>query len=84
MARGYRDLFLDMCGPGRSGPDFRRGAAQLGWLERELVESGSRGETAVVFMHTYREDLRQGDEGAALARLFAENAVALAGMSGQR
>ncbi len=69
-AKGHRCLFLDVVSAGTGGPDFRLGRAQLGWAERELEAAAANGERAVVFMHTYPADLREGAErlGALLGR----------------
>ena len=69
-ARGHRCLFLDVVSAGSGGPDFRLGEAQLAWAERELEEAETAGQDAVIFMHTYPADLREGAErlGALLAR----------------
>ena len=68
--KGHRCLFLDVVSAGTGGPDFRLGADQLAWAERELEGAAAAGEAAVVFMHTYPADLRAGAErlGALLAR----------------
>ncbi len=67
---GHRCLFLDVVSAGTGGPDFRLGEDQLAWAERELEAAEAAGEGAVVFMHTYPADLREGGErlGALLAR----------------
>ncbi len=69
-AQGHRCLFLDVVSTGTGGPDFRLGKDQLAWAERELEEAEAAGEDAVVFMHTYPADLREGAErlGALLVR----------------
>ncbi len=66
----HRCLFLDVVSAGTGGPDFRLGPDQLAWAERELGEAHSAGERAVIFMHTYPADLREGAErlGALLAQ----------------
>ncbi len=83
---GRRCLFLDVVSAGTGGPDFRLGEDQLAWAERELEAAeaagpdgrsasgpdgrSASGQGAVVFMHTYPADLREGGErlGALLAR----------------
>lgn len=67
--KGHRCLFLDVVSAGTGGPDFRLGEAQLAWAERELEAAHSAAEPAMVFMHTYPADLREGKErlGALLA-----------------
>ncbi len=67
---GHRCLFLDVVSAGTGGPDFRLGEDQLAWAERELKAAEAAGQGAVVFMHTYPADLREGGErlGALLAR----------------
>jgi len=78
--RGQRCLFIDVCGPGRGGPDFRLGADQLAWIEAELAAAGQRRETSLVFMHTYPADLKGDGETEALNRLIAAHDVALVDM----
>ena len=67
---GHRCLFLDVVSAGAGGPDFRLGEAQLAWAEREIDRAAAAGQDAVIFMHTYPADLREGAErvGALLAR----------------
>ena len=60
--QGHRCLFLDVVSGGTGGPDFRLGEAQLVWTECELAEAQAAGQAAVVFMHTYPADLREGAE----------------------
>ncbi|MGI4952510.1 MAG: metallophosphoesterase family protein [Janthinobacterium lividum] len=60
--RGHRCLFLDVVSAGTGGPDFRLGHDQLSWLEAEVEAAAAAGEDAVVFMHTYPADLREGSE----------------------
>jgi len=68
--KGYRCLFLDVVSAGTGGSDFRLGDDQLVWAERELEAAQAAGQAAVVFMHTYPADLREGKErlGGLLAR----------------
>jgi 3',5'-cyclic-AMP phosphodiesterase len=70
IVRGRRCLFLDVVSAGSGGPDFRLGEAQLAWAERELEQADAAGQDAVVFMHTYPADLKEGAErlGALLAK----------------
>lgn len=75
---GHRCLFLDVVSAGTGGPDFRLGGDQIAWAERELEAAKAAGpdgrfasgQGAVIFMHTYPADLREGGErlGALLAR----------------
>lgn len=67
---GHRCLFLDAVSAGTGGPDFRLGHDQLAWLEAELDAAEAAGQGAVLFMHTYPADLREGAErlGALLGR----------------
>ena len=78
-ARGVRCLFLDVCGPGAGGPDFRLGAAQLAWLGAELAQVPAGTEVAL-FMHTYPADLVEAAERAQLMALLAQHRVALVDM----
>ena len=68
--QGYRCLFLDVVSAGAGGPDFRLGPDQLAWAEGQVEAARAHGQTAVVFMHAYPADLRQGADrlGALLAR----------------
>lgn len=74
---GVRCLFLDMCGPGSGGPDFRLGAEQLQWLERELQEATRQQRQCAVFMHSYPADLQGDGEAERVARLLHEGPVRL-------
>ena len=58
----HRCLFLDVVSAGAGGPDFRLGEEQIAWVGRELEQAAANGEDAVVFMHTYPADLREGAE----------------------
>ena len=69
--RGFRCLFLDICGPGGGGPDFRLGGDQLPWIERELQDAARRGETSLVFTHAYPADLKGDGETEAFGKLIA-------------
>ncbi len=78
--RGTRCLFLDISGPGGGGPDFRIGNSQASWLERELNGAGQRGETSLVFMHSYPDDLKGDGETEAFIKLIDAHDVALVDM----
>ena len=78
--RGTRCLFLDISGLGRGGPDFRVGIDQAAWVERELQDARERGQTSVVFMHSYPDDLTGEGEADTLSRLMAAHDVALVDM----
>jgi Icc protein len=69
-AKGHRCLFLDVVSAGTGGPDLRLDGSQLAWLERELDGAEAAGQGAVIFMHCYPADLREGAErlGVLLAR----------------
>jgi hypothetical protein len=77
--QGVRCLFLDLCGPGAGGPDFRLGAAQLAWLREQLSRVPTSTEVAL-FMHTYPSDLRAAAERQQLTALLAQHRVALVDM----
>ncbi len=77
--RGVRCLFLDLCGPGTGGPDFRLGAAQLAWLREELAQVPAGTEVAL-FLHTYPADLRDVAEQTEVPALLARHRVALLDM----
>jgi Icc protein len=79
MVRGVQCLFLDMCGPGQGGPDFRLGAAQLAWLREQLAQLPMGTEVAL-FMHTYPSDLRDEAEKQQVTALLAQHRVALVDM----
>ncbi len=74
---GRRCLFLDMVSAGRCGPDFRLGASQIAWLERELTRA-DRGGGSVVFMHTYPAHLADPAERRAIVDAFANHRVIVA------
>ena len=78
--RGHRCLFLDCCGLGGGGPDFRLGEAQIAWLDEHLRAAAKDGETAAVFMHTYPADLRGCGEPAAMSALLSQHRVAILDM----
>jgi hypothetical protein len=77
--RGVRCLFLDVCGPGTGGTDFRLGSAQLVWLRTELAQVPAGTEVAL-FMHTYPADLVDATEQTELIALLARHRVALLDM----
>jgi hypothetical protein len=79
LVRGVQCFFLDVCGPGTGGPDFRLGATQLNWLREQLREVPTGTEIAL-FMHTYPADLRDAAERQALTALLARHRVALVDM----
>ena len=78
--RGARCLFMDISGPGQGGPDFRLGSEQTLWLQQELQIAHSQGETALVFMHSYPDDLKGDGEARALTNLISAHDVALIDM----
>jgi 3',5'-cyclic-AMP phosphodiesterase len=78
--RGNRCHFLDFCGPGGGGPDFRLGTGQMSWLRQELEEARACGETGLLFIHTYPADLKGDGETEALNRLIDSYDVALVDM----
>jgi hypothetical protein len=63
---------------GTGGPDFRLGREQVDWCERELADAAACNETAVIFMHTYPADLREG--AAEIGALLAAQNVACVDM----
>ncbi|RZK31535.1 MAG: metallophosphoesterase, partial [Hymenobacter sp.] len=79
QVRGVRCLFLDMCGPGQGGPDFRLGATQLTWLREQLSQVPTGTEVAV-FMHTYPSGLQDAAEKQQVIALLAQYRVALVDM----
>ncbi len=76
--RNRRCLFLDIVSAGTGGPDFRLGAAQLAWLERELAGAAARAEPVALFMHSYPADL--GPDTAPLLALLARHPPAIVDM----
>ncbi|KTS36859.1 metallophosphoesterase [Methylobacterium indicum] len=76
--RGVRCLFLDMCGPGSGGPDFRLGADQVAWLAAELDRAGTR--PCALFMHSYPADLKGEGEAERVADLVHRGPVRLVEM----
>jgi 3',5'-cyclic-AMP phosphodiesterase len=78
--KGNRCLFLDFCSYGGGGPDFRLGTDQISWLGRELEGARERGETSLLFMHSYPADLKSDGETEALNRLIDAHDVALVDM----
>lgn len=76
--KGVHCIFLDVCGPGTGGPDFRFGAEQLQTLENYLRECGD--DTCAVFMHTYPDDLKDANERQKLLDLLRKYQVALVTM----
>ena len=77
---GIRCLFLDICGPGKGGPDFRMGAEQIRWLADQLAAAAADGRRCAIFMHTYPADLRGDGESVAIAAAFAAREVLLVDM----
>ena len=59
---GHLCLFLDIVSAGTGGPDFRLGADQIMWLDRELSAAERANLRSVVFMHAYPADLRENAE----------------------
>lgn len=77
---GTRCLFLDICGSGSGGPDFRLGPEQLAWFERELAGAEAEGRDCALFMHSYPADLKAEGEGARVADLVHRGPVRLVEM----
>ncbi|GJE61369.1 metallophosphoesterase family protein [Methylobacterium trifolii] len=77
---GIRCLFLDICGPGSGGPDFRLGAEQRAWLEAELRAGEREGLDCALFMHSYPADLKGAGEAEAVGRLVFSSRVRLVEM----
>jgi predicted phosphodiesterase len=80
VIRGVRCLFLDMCGTGSGGPDFRLGSSQGQRLSQEMANAQANGERIVTFMHTYPDDLTDSQETHFLNNLIAEHDVVLVDM----
>ena len=79
-AGSVRCLFLDVSGRGTGGPDFRLAQTQFDWVEREFTDAKARGETTIVFMHTYPDDLKGEGETQKLNALIAQHDVAVVDM----
>lgn len=77
---GIRCLFLDMCGPGTGGPDFRLGDAQLAWLEGEIQMAEGDGLDCALFMHSYPADLMGDGEASRVGHLVSNSRVRLVEM----
>lgn len=80
IVRGVRCLFLDFCGFGKGGPDFRLGQSQLEWLTRELAHARAARQPTLFFMHSYPDDIKDEQEKDTLNNLIAESDVALVDM----
>ncbi len=78
--RRYACLFLDCCGPGSGGPDFRIGNTQLLWLKEALDNAEKDGLIKVVFMHTYPDDLVDYEEKETVIQWFKHYEVRLVAM----
>ncbi len=76
-AGGVRCLFLDVCGAGEGGLDFRLGADQQAWLADQLAAADRR---CALFMHTYPADLRGAGETRAINEAIAARQVLLVDM----
>ncbi|MCK2053059.1 metallophosphoesterase [Methylobacterium sp. 37f] len=77
---GTRCLFLDMCGPGTGGPDFRLGPDQLAWLRRAVAAAEAEGRDCALFMHSYPADLTDEGEAKAVAELVHASRIRLVEM----
>ncbi len=75
---GHRCLFLDIVSAGTGGPDFRLGAEQILWLERELSAAERARQRTVVFIHAYPADLRE--DAGQVRDIFARYRVAAVDM----
>jgi len=69
-------IFLDVCGVGSGGPDFRLGQRQIETLEMILNENKDDS-TCALFMHTYPDDLKDNEEKQRLTNLLDEHNIAL-------
>jgi len=78
--KGKRCLFIDVCGSGSGGPDFRIGNEQFQWMEQQLDQAKSQGEERLLFMHTFPSDLIQHDEQVKLNQLIAYYGIVLVDM----
>lgn len=80
LHKGNRCLFIDVCGFGSGGPDFRLGMEQLEWLEKELIAAAANGETILLFMHVFPADLKSPEEQQSLNKMLEKYAVTLVDM----
>ncbi|GGH08946.1 metallophosphoesterase family protein [Mucilaginibacter phyllosphaerae] len=78
--KGINCLFLDVCGPGSGGPDFRLGKPQAEWLTSHLENAKSNDQKTVVFTHTYPADLKDSNEARLLNNVLYANDVLLVDM----
>lgn len=78
--KGINCIFLDVCGPGSGGPDFRLGAGQLENLEEVLIDCTDKTQPCIIFMHTYPDDLKDEQEKQKLLQLINEHDIALVDM----
>lgn len=77
VVSGNRCLFLDICGPGTGGLDFRLGTGQIAWLEGEMRAAEEAGQDCALFMHSYPADLTGAGEAARVANLVHGGPVRL-------
>lgn len=77
---GTRCLFLDICGPGSGGPDFRLGVEQIAWLGQEVETAEAGGQDCALFLHSYPADLKGAGEAETLAELVHASRIRLVEM----
>ena len=77
---GTRCLFLDLCGSGSGGLDFRLGPDQTAWLEAQLATADAEGRDCALFMHSYPADLTGEGEAERIAALVSRSRVRLVEM----
>ncbi|WP_342644582.1 metallophosphoesterase [Mucilaginibacter sp. CSA2-8R] len=80
QVKRVRCLFLNVCGPGTGGPDFKVAQAQMEWLRQELQSAQSTNQNTIIFTHTYPDDLTGDGETQVLNQLIAEYKVTLVDM----
>ena len=80
LHKGNRCLFVDVCGSGNGGPDFRFGSQQLEWLEREMILGVAHGESILLFMHVFPADLKDLEEQRKLNEMLEKYDVVLVDM----
>lgn len=71
---GHRCIFVDIVSAGSGGPDFRLTMHDRNRLAEELSRAEAEGQTPIVFMHAYPDDLAA--DGDAIAQMFADARVA--------
>ncbi|MBE5319156.1 metallophosphoesterase [Pedobacter sp. MR2016-19] len=80
LHKDNRCLFIDVCGFGAGGPDFRLDIKQLEWLEKEMAAATDSGEKILLFMHVFPADLKAPDERQSINKMLEKYDVVLVDM----